>query len=415
VVTSLRRISDDLMSGAIAPDDRPPTAPLFVAEAVAPRTYFASSFANVTAFATDAGLVLVDTGSFVLADRTRALLRERDGAPVDTAVFTHGHVDHCFGVDLYEREAGARPVRVVAHEAIERRFARYRMTRGYNARINERQFQIPVEFPDAFRSPDVTYRDRLDLDVGGRQFELHHALGETDDHTWVWVPDAGVLCTGDLFIWASPNCGNPQKVQRYPREWAIALREMAKLDAEVLCPGHGVPIWGREPVRRALVETAELLESLVEQVVGLMNAGARLDRVLAEVVAPAHLIARPYLAPIYDEPEFVVRNLWRLYGGWWDGNPANLKPARDAELARELAALAGGADRLAARAEQLAGEGALALASHLAELASLAAPDDPHARAARAGIYTERAKRERSLMARGVFTTAADESRNKSR
>ena len=32
------------------------------------------------------------------------------------------------------------------------------------------------------------------------------------------------LYSGDLFIWASPNCGNPQKVQRYPREWAEALR-----------------------------------------------------------------------------------------------------------------------------------------------------------------------------------------------
>ena len=47
---------------------------------------------------------------------------------------------------------------------------------------------------------------------------------------------------------------------------------------------------------------------------------------------PAHLLERPYLRPVYDEPEFVVRNVYRLYGGWWDGNPANLKPARDAEV-----------------------------------------------------------------------------------
>ncbi len=38
---------------------------------------------------------------------------------------------------------------------------------------------------------------------------------------------AQVLCTGDLFIWATPNCGNPQKVQRYPVQWAAALRAMA--------------------------------------------------------------------------------------------------------------------------------------------------------------------------------------------
>src|SRR5947208_3667236 len=55
---------------------------------------------------------------------------------------------------------------------------------------------------------------------GGVRFELHHAKGETDDHTWTWIPSEKVLCCGDLFIWASPNAGNPQKVQRYPREWA---------------------------------------------------------------------------------------------------------------------------------------------------------------------------------------------------
>ena len=102
-------------------------------------------------------------------------------------------------------------------------------------------------WPTEYRYPDETYRDRLDLDVGGERFELHHARGETDDHTWVWVPDRRVLCTGDLFIWASPNCGNPQKVQRYAIEWARALRAMAALGAEVLLPGHGLPDRRRRP------------------------------------------------------------------------------------------------------------------------------------------------------------------------
>jgi len=80
--------------------------------------------------------------------------------------------------------------------------------------------------------------------VGGERFELHHGKGETDDHTWTWVPGRGVLCTGDFFIWASPNAGNPQKAQRYPREWAHALRDMQEVDAQVLLPGHGPPVVG---------------------------------------------------------------------------------------------------------------------------------------------------------------------------
>jgi alkyl sulfatase BDS1-like metallo-beta-lactamase superfamily hydrolase len=49
----------------------------------------------------------------------------------------------------------------------------------------------------------------------------------------------------------------------------------------------------------------------------------------------------PYLQPSYDEPEFIVRNIWRLYGGWWDGNPAKLKPPKQSDLAKEIANLAG--------------------------------------------------------------------------
>ena len=57
--------------------------------------------------------------------------------------------------------------------------------------------------------------------------------------------------------------------------------------------------------------------------------------------APDHLLDKPYLGPIYDEPEFVVRNIWRLFGGWYDGDPSHLKPAPAASFAAEIASLAG--------------------------------------------------------------------------
>jgi glyoxylase-like metal-dependent hydrolase (beta-lactamase superfamily II) len=404
-MASLRELSSQLLDGTIRIESAHPMSPRFAAEQVAPRGYFVSSFANVTAFESDAGLILVDTGSFMLAERTRQLLRSVVGSPAHTALWTHGHVDHVFGVELYEREAG-RAVRVIAHEAVRRRFERYRLTRGWNEAINARQFQTAVKFPSEFRDPDETFSDTRTLEIGGRRFELHHALGETDDHTWVWVPDAGTICPGDLFIWASPNCGNPQKVQRYPREWAAALRAMDALGAELLCPGHGVPIWGAANVHRALDDTASYLESLVDQVVTLMNRGARLDEIIARVQPPADLAERPYLSPVYDEPEFIVRNLYRLYGGWWDGNPAHLKPPPSPDLARELAHLAGGAAALATRAEAISD---LRVACELVELAHLAAPDDRAIAAVRSTIYARRASSERSLMARGVFSAAASE------
>ena len=258
-------------------------------------------------------------------------------------------------------------------------------------------------------------------------FELRHEKGETDDHTVTWVADRRVLCCGDLFIWASPNAGNPQKVQRYPREWAAALRRMIALEPEYLLPGHGLPVIGAERVRQALTDTADLLDSLVDQTLAVMNAGGRLDDAIHGVVPPAHLLDRPYLRPVYDEPEFIVHTVWRLYGGWWDGNPASLKPAPERALAAELAALAGGPHALADRAMALVNgavsaghcgaglakpdaEAALRLAGHLAELAWLAAPEDPGIGRVRHQVFTARADAATSTMASGVFRWAARES-----
>jgi alkyl sulfatase BDS1-like metallo-beta-lactamase superfamily hydrolase len=178
---------------------------------------------------------------------------------------------------------------------------------------------------------------------------------------------------------------------------------------------------GADRVRTALTDTADLLDSLVDQTLAVMNAGGRLDDAIHAVRVPAALEARPFLQPVYDEPEFIVHTVWRQYGGWWDGNPATLKPAPERALAAELAALAGGPGVLADRALELLAaatdesepgeaEGALRLAGHLAEHAWLAQPDDEGVQRARQQVFAARAARATSTMARGVFTWAANES-----
>jgi len=393
-------LAEKLWTGAATTLDLHPFTEILGLEEIDEGVAFVSSFANVGAVETGEGLVLLDAGSLFMAGTVHEQIRAWTPTRVSHAVFTHGHVDHAMGLGPFEAEGA---IEVIAHEAIVARFDRYQLTRGYNGVINRRQFQIEVDWPKHYRYPDRTYRDRMVLEVGGLRFELFHDKGETDDHTWCWIPEKKLLATGDLFIWASPNCGNPQKVQRFPREWAAALRKMEALGASILFPGHGPPIVGADRVRRALSETAALLESLFEQTLAAMNAGARLDEVLHTVRAPSELIERPYLRPIYDEPEFVVRNLWRLYGGWYDGNPARLKPPRDAAVAAEVASLAGGAHALAARAEELCKGREHAMACQLIEWAAQASPDDAGIAALRTTIYRRRAEGESSLMARAIF------------
>jgi len=412
---SVRETAEKAWNGELGSMNIHPALFVGGSEVIEEGVFFVSAFANVTCFQAGGKLVLIDTSSPFSATMVFESVRAFSKDPVDTAIYTHGHVDHVFGILAFDEEAREKNralPNVIAHEKVPARFARYVLTNGYNGRINQRQFGLPGPlFPMSFRAPDMTYEKSLSLDVGGERFDLYHDLGETDDHTWVYVPKKRALCTGDLFIWASPNCGNPQKVQRYPKEWAEALRKMEKLGADKLFPGHGPPILGAERVKQALSETASLLESVVSQTLELMNQGARLDDVIANVTFDEELLQRPYLRPVYDDPEFIVRNLWRLYGGWYDGNPAHLKPPREVDLARAVAELAGGAEALARKAEEIAESGDLKVATELVEMAFRAAAESPSVRRARESLYDKRVSLETSLMAKAIFRSAACETK----
>lgn len=381
---------------------------------VAERTWFASQFSGVTCFETDEGLVLVDTGMRQFAPAIAAMLRQKTQAPVHTAIYTHGHVDHAYGLDAFLLP-DQKPPRVIAHSAMPARFARYAATAGHNAALNARQFGGTVEAAtsESYRTfgpppvpPDTLYDDALDVEVGGVRFELRHCRGETDDHTWVFCPDRRVLCPGDLFIWAVPNDGNPQKVQRYPFDRARGLREMAVRQPQALCPGHGGPVVGDSPkIIRMLTETAAFLEAVVSRTMAAMENGSPPH---VDIVTGIDLPVSdsPWLQPVYDDTEFLARNVIRYYGGWWSGRPCELKPAPRAALAEEIAALSGGALSLAERAETLSGQGEFRLACHLADYALEAAPGDPAVQAKVAAVYERRAAQETSLMAINIFNSA---------
>ncbi|HUN59784.1 MAG TPA: alkyl sulfatase dimerization domain-containing protein [Candidatus Binataceae bacterium] len=412
----IRDQAEKFWTGEITVTQQHPLAATGESEEIAADVFFFRWFANVTAIKTGEGIVLIDTGSHFNQEETVKLVRRYVPERLNTAIYTHGHVDHASGMPAFAAEAQrnkvARP-RVVGHRATAARFDRYKRTPGYNEIINSRQFGVTTPWPTDYVYPDTYFDDRVTITAGAMKFECHHARGETDDHCWVYIPQRKVLCTGDFIIWAAPNAGNPQKAQRYAREWSEALRAMAKTGAEVLIPGHGVPVFGAMRVRQVLLDTAEYLHSLYEQTLALMNEGTTLDAILQRVEPPAGLAEKPYLQAVYDEPKFIVRNIWRLEGGWYDGTPSHLKPASEAEQAKEVAALAGGVEHIVARALKRLASGELALASHLADWAIAAAPENTDAQAARAKIYEARAAEAKSTMSRGIFRAAVEGSAKK--
>ena len=253
---------------------------------------FCPSFANVSAFETEDGLRAgrhrQRTAGARSSTATSAPGARIASTPPSTRTATSTTSSACRSGRPRRREQGWAAPEVIAHHALPARFDRYIFTAGYNTIINRRQFGFAdLKWPTEYRYPDRTYHDTLDL--SRRRRRLRAAPREGRDrrpHGDLAGRQTKVLCCGDLFIWASPNAGNPQKVQRYPREWAARATPHADPGGRVPAPGPRVPRHRGRPGAQALTDTADLLDSLVDQTLAVMNAGGRLDDAIHSVAVP---------------------------------------------------------------------------------------------------------------------------------
>jgi glyoxylase-like metal-dependent hydrolase (beta-lactamase superfamily II) len=340
-------------------------------EKMAENIYLFPDFGNVGVVVTGEGVVIVDTGSPSKPHTVLDRLRQITDEPVKYIIYTHGQADHAANAQALLDDAAQRGYprpTIIGHSRVAARMNRYAEMYGHNAFINRIQFRVPkdkIGFPPNFRfiRPDVTYEESMKFRLGKYTFELYHEMGETDDITWVHIPEQKAIFTGDLIIYGCPNIGNPFKIQRFTIEWAQAMEHMASKGAEVLGPGHGEVLRG-EPATDWLLTTGRALHWLHDEVVRRMNEGQWEEQIINEVELPAEFANHPAMAPVYGCPYYIVRATYRRYGGWYSGNPSHLKSSRTADIAKEVVVLAG-PESLIKRAEVLSGNGNPQLALHL--------------------------------------------------
>lgn len=405
-------LSRIVLSYGVHPGKTPEEAAYFYIgppEEVAPGVHFFTSIGNSVTFVCGDRLMQVDCNTIFLSPEIIEAMRAITDKPIDTIVITHGHVDHLLGCRNYINDNGrrghARP-KVVAHRRMRERINRYKRFDAYRKKTDRTQFQVEFDQTDAFVYADIEVDERLEITVGGREFLVRYGSGHTDDSCWVYAFDGRIACAGDLFQWTAPNVGNPLKVQRFARENALALKEMAALGPEILLPGHGPWIVGKAAVHEALMTTARYLDFVEEHVVACMNEGMWEEEIVERLRLPQEFTASRYVPAVYGHPAFIARGIYKRYAGYYTGNPAELFAPSYVDKAREVVALAGGMDRVLDRARTLEAEGRLELACQLSEWVVRAEPDD------RAGwelyglLFKRRAEAETNMQARGIWNSA---------
>jgi alkyl sulfatase BDS1-like metallo-beta-lactamase superfamily hydrolase len=385
---------------------------------IAPGVHLLPGFGNTTFIVGNDGVAVVDPGLFTNGPRVVRELRALTDRPVRYLIYTHGHYDHAFGTPaLFDdaAERGHAAPTVVGHANVARRFARYQRTAGHLAQTFDMQFASwgprggDVVRRARYYPPTLAFEHGVSLSLGDLSLDCRHGLGETDDHTWIWIRERRVIVGGDFIVSSMPNAGTPFRVQRYVLEWAETLETMAALAPVAVVSGHGGVY--TDDARDMLLTTARALRWLEDEVVRRLNAGQWYEQIVHEVTLPPDLEGSPYLQPVYGCPTFAVHSILRRYTGWYDGNPSMLFPSTRAEIAREVLVLAGGAAPVLARARSLQATGELAdlqRALHLVDFVIAGeGPEVASARALKAELLTARAACEPSFVARNVLKSAA--------
>jgi len=365
--------------------------------------------ANASWVKTSEGIVVIDT---LLNRVTGQKMKEKvdeTGGPVKVIIYTHHHNDHVGGAKVF---LGDKP-EIIGHRFLPEDLEKYRILREHRARIASIQFNVPFlpERIPNYVEPTKTYDTSMVFTLGDKTFELYHARAETDDGTWVYVPELKTAFVGDLIIMGFPNIGNPFKPTRFGLSWARALEAVREKSPEMVIAHGGRAVYKGPDAMEVLNANIEGIHSIHDQVVALINQDMPVDEMIHAVVLPDHLKNHRFLKFTYSRPEFAVYNIYRWYHGYFDHNPAHLLPRPEKEVNQEIFNLIGDGEMVFNRSKVLHENGQSQLALQVLDVLLKQEPDHREARKLRLSILEKLCREDYCLMSRNTWVYFMDQDR----
>ena len=174
---------------------------------------FRHQFHQAIFITTPKGVIVTDPINADAAAWLNAEIKKLTDQPVRYVVYSHHHNDHITGGSVFAGQA------IFVSHAL--------------ARPNILQAADPTT-----PVPDLTFTDRMSIDLGGTQVELiYTGKNHSDNSVVMLLPQRKLLFAVD-FIPVETVAYRTLKSD-YPDEWIESLKKVEQLDFEVLVPGHG--------------------------------------------------------------------------------------------------------------------------------------------------------------------------------
>ncbi len=224
----------------------------------------------------DSVMVIEAQATPLLARKVIDEIRKVTDKPITHLVLTHYHAVRVLGASAY----GAREI-IMSDKA--RAMVAERGKEDW-----ESEFQ---RFPRLFRGhesipgltwPTTTFSDRMTVWLGSRRVDIMHlGRAHTAGDAVVWVPDSGVMFTGDIVEYHSAcYCGDG-----HFKDWPQTLEAIASFEPEAIAPGRGDALMGREKVEEAVALTRDFIESSYAPVEKVVARGGTLKEAFEAVRA----------------------------------------------------------------------------------------------------------------------------------
>jgi len=217
---------------------------------------FQNNFHFSVFLVTPAGVIATDPINKDAAEWLRAEISKRFDTTVKYLIYSHDHADHIAGGEVFADEAV-----VIAHE---------------NAKATILGEQRPTAVPE------VTFSDRLSLELGGKSAELIYVgRSHSDNMIVVHFPaERAVFAVDFISVKRLPY---RDLSDAYFPDWIDAIKKVETIDFDILAPGHGAL-----GTKTDAVEHREYLQALYDAVLQAAREGQTLDAMQQSITMEAY-------------------------------------------------------------------------------------------------------------------------------